>query len=82
MEQTLNDKKNNAPEWSFSLVQAGFWMSFCVSVSFAAVYLQALGYSNAVFSGFAGEPDHVHRDRKTQIIKDFMIYYKRVLLLA
>ncbi len=37
---------NKAPQWSFSIVQAGFWMTFCVSVSFAAVYLQALGYSN------------------------------------
>lgn len=41
-------KHNGAPEWSFSFVQAGFWMSFCVSVSFAAVYLQALDYSNGL----------------------------------
>ena len=27
-------------------VQGGFWMSFCVAVSFAAVYLQGLGYTN------------------------------------
>ena len=40
-------KHGNTPQWSFSFVQAGFWMSFCVSVSFAAVYLQALGYSNS-----------------------------------
>ncbi len=41
-------KQSNAPGWSFSFVQVGFWMSFCISVSFAAVYLQALGYSNAM----------------------------------
>lgn len=39
-------KQNMAPERSFSFVQTGFWMSFCVSVSLAVVYLQALGYSN------------------------------------
>ena len=45
----MHDKKlHNVPEWSFSFVQAGFWMSFCVSVSFAAVYLQAIGYSNGL----------------------------------
>ena len=38
----------NKPQRCFSIVQAGFWMSFCVSVSFAAVYLQALGYSNSM----------------------------------
>ncbi len=37
---------NSAPGWFFSFVQAGFWMSFCVSVSFASVYLQSVGYSN------------------------------------
>ena len=31
---------------AFALVQAPFWATFCVSVSFAAVYLQFLGYSN------------------------------------
>ncbi len=31
----------------FSLAQGSFWMSFCVAVSFAAVYLQAQGYDNA-----------------------------------
>ena len=30
----------------YSWVQGSFWMSFCVSVSFAAVYLQGLGYDN------------------------------------
>ncbi|MBQ6451936.1 MAG: MFS transporter [Solobacterium sp.] len=44
----INTGQNNkAPLWLFSFVQAGFWMSFCVSVSFAAVYLQALAYSNS-----------------------------------
>ncbi|MBQ9648351.1 MAG: hypothetical protein IJV43_08335, partial [Oscillospiraceae bacterium] len=32
---------------AYSAVQASFWMSYCVAVSFAAVYLQGLGYSNA-----------------------------------
>lgn len=31
---------------NYSLVQAAFWMNFCLAVSFAAVYLQGLGYSN------------------------------------
>ncbi len=31
----------------YSAVQATFWMSYCVFIGFAAVYLQALGYSNA-----------------------------------
>lgn len=31
---------------AYSLVQAPFWASYCLSVSFAAVYLQYLGYSN------------------------------------
>ena len=30
----------------YSWIQGSFWMSFCVSVSFAAVYLQGLGYDN------------------------------------
>ena len=30
----------------YSLNQVGFWMVFCLSSSFAAVYLGALGYSN------------------------------------
>ena len=41
------ERKTNSL-WAFSFVQAGFWMSFCVSVSFAAVYLQTLGYSNGM----------------------------------
>lgn len=32
---------------AYAAVQATFWMSYCVAVGFAAVYLQALGYSNA-----------------------------------
>ena len=35
----------------FSLNQAGFWMSYCLSSSFAAVYLGALGYSNTELGG-------------------------------
>ena len=31
----------------YSLVQASFWMSFCMAVSFASVYLLGLGYSNS-----------------------------------
>ncbi len=46
MSQPQDTNRYNAPEWSFSFIQAGFWMSYCVSVSFAAVYLQALGYTN------------------------------------
>ena len=42
-----NKSSGKAPECLFSLVQAGYWMSFCLCVSFAAVYLQALGYSNS-----------------------------------
>lgn len=37
-------KKNLTP--AFSLLQAPFWATYAVSVGFAAVYLQALGYSN------------------------------------
>ena len=32
---------------SYSCVQASFWMSLCVFSGFGAVYMQALGYSNA-----------------------------------
>ena len=30
----------------FALGQAGFWMSLCIALSFAAVHLKALGFSN------------------------------------
>lgn len=30
----------------FAAVQAAFWMGYCIYISFAAVYLQALGYNN------------------------------------
>ena len=30
----------------YALVTAGFWMHFCIVVSYAAVYLKSLGYSN------------------------------------
>ena len=35
----------------YSAVQGAFWMGFCVTISFAAVYLQGLGYSNASLGG-------------------------------
>ena len=35
----------------YSAVQGAFWMGFCVTISFAAVYLQGLGYSNAALGG-------------------------------
>ncbi len=31
----------------YAAVQAGFWMTWCSAVSYAAVYLQGLGYRNA-----------------------------------
>ena len=31
----------------YALITGGFWMCFCVSVSFAAVYLQGVGFSNS-----------------------------------
>ena len=48
MTQTLIKKKDNGPVVCFSLLQAGFWMSFCISVSFASVYLQSIGCSNSL----------------------------------
>ena len=39
----MNAKKLTA---FYSVGQAGFWMVYCISNSFAAVYLGALGYSN------------------------------------
>lgn len=33
--------------FEYSSAQALLWMSFCVAVSFSAVYLQALGYTNS-----------------------------------
>ena len=30
----------------YAAMQAVFWMTVCVSLTFAAVYLQGLGYSN------------------------------------
>ena len=40
-------KKTHSLTAAFSAVQATFWMSFCMFSSFAAVYLLALGYTNA-----------------------------------
>ena len=48
MTQTLIKKKDNGPVVCFSLVQVGFWMSFCISVSFASVCLQSIGCSNSL----------------------------------
>jgi len=39
-------KRNTSLTALYSLVQSVFWMSICISISFAAVYLQELGYSN------------------------------------
>ena len=41
-----NGNERPALTGAFGLVQASFWMSLCVTVSFAAVHLQALGFSN------------------------------------
>ena len=38
---------NTALNIEYSLVQAFFWMGFCISFSFAAFYLQSRGYSNS-----------------------------------
>ncbi len=32
---------------SYALVQAAYWMNFCLTSGFAAVFLQGLGYNNA-----------------------------------
>ena len=39
-------KKTKSLTLPFALGQAGFWMSLCIALSFAAVHLKALGYSN------------------------------------
>ncbi len=39
-------KKIHSLTICFGLGQASFWMSFCIAVSFAAVHLKALGFSN------------------------------------
>lgn len=39
-------KQKNTMTTSYAAVQATFWMTWCTSVSFAAVYLQGLGYGN------------------------------------
>ena len=45
-ENTLTERSSQKLTPAFALVQAPFWATYCISVSFAAVYLQALGYSN------------------------------------
>lgn len=44
----LSAKKMNI---KYAFVQAGYWMGFCVAFSFAAVVLQARGYSNTELGG-------------------------------
>ncbi len=44
MEKTSERSIWKNAQFSFSLIQAGFWMSFCISVSFAAVYLYCGDY--------------------------------------
>jgi PPP family 3-phenylpropionic acid transporter len=39
-------KRTSSLTLPFGFGQASFWMSLCVTLSFAAVYLQALGFSN------------------------------------
>lgn len=41
------EKSNHSATRAFALNQASFWMSFCIFIGYAAVYLQSLGYSNA-----------------------------------
>lgn len=41
------DIKQRAANIEYALVQGFYWMGFCVSVSFAAVFLQNKGYSNS-----------------------------------
>ena len=40
-------EQKNALTGQYSAVQGTFWMGYCVCISFAAVYLQGLGYTNA-----------------------------------
>ena len=40
-------EQKNALTGRYSAVQGSFWMGYCVCISFAAVYLQGLGYTNA-----------------------------------
>ena len=44
-------KQRSSLTAQYSAVQGAFWMGFCVTISFAAVYLQGLGYSNAALGG-------------------------------
>lgn len=40
-------KRVSTVTWHYMLITAGFWMSFCLVSTNAAIYLQAIGYSNA-----------------------------------
>ena len=31
----------------YALIQGGYWMGYCISISYAAVYLRSMGFSNA-----------------------------------
>ena len=47
MREYVEMDRRNSMTKQFSAVQASFWMSYCASNGFAAVYLQGLGYTNA-----------------------------------
>ena len=40
-------RRASASTVKFSLVQGGYWMGYCIAISYAAVYLRTLGCSNA-----------------------------------
>ena len=40
-------RRASASTIKFSLVQGGYWMGYCIAISYAAVYLRTLGCSNA-----------------------------------
>lgn len=43
----MSTENTHGATLKFSAVQAGYWMSFCICINYAAVFLQSLGYSNA-----------------------------------
>jgi PPP family 3-phenylpropionic acid transporter len=43
----MSTENGHGATLKFSAVQAGYWMSFCICINYAAVFLQSLGYSNA-----------------------------------
>ena len=40
-------RRASASTVKFSLLQGGYWMGYCIAISYAAVYLRTLGCSNA-----------------------------------